>query len=136
MSQYTECVKEDTPRLAIYFERGAEVSFSFKLQGGCPMHDLIGYIGKVQAALHDTAVWQYRQCAEQALVIAWFAACSKFEWYAHIDTPKDAMCGMLEIIKQTYVQYTMARNAQAQQQRQPHRRGVIGLDGKPFGGVN
>ncbi len=131
MSRFTETVMEDTPRLTVAFraKEGGGLDLGFKMTPGLSFMDLVGYIGKVQAALYTTAKYQlitFHECPDQALVIAYYPAAKRFDWYAHIDTPMDAMCGMLEIIKQTLVEACRLQNAQ--QQQSP----ILGPDMKPY----
>ena len=136
MSRYTETVLEDTPCLTVTFTISAEgqPQYGFSLKGGLPLMDLIGYIGKVQRCLDETPSWKFCQggheCDVQAVVIAWYPAAKKFDWYAHVDVPNDAMCGMLEMIKSTLVEANKARHMAAQQSP------ILGPDYRPMRRMN
>lgn len=93
----------DIPNLTIKFDiaEGQPDSYGWSVSGAIPLMELIGYVGKVQRQLQEVGKERWEEIAERILVIQWFAEHKKFGWYTHPDTPVNAMCGMLEMLKQT-----------------------------------
>ena len=126
MSNFTETVKHDTPRLVImYREVDGKEQYQWGVVGAIPIMNLIGAIVRFQAEL-PSHEWPYEECPESALVITWNKESGKFDWFVHPDIPVDSLVGMLETVRMTIVNTHIARQAAAQQVR------LLGPDGQPF----
>lgn len=129
MANYYEAVSADTPRLELRFridEQGRE-QFEWGMQGGMPILSLISAIINVQHQLQTMPSWAWtvkHDCPEQKVVLAWNTQTRSFDWFAHKDTPRDAVIGMLEMIKATIVAGNVARQMASQQL-------ILGIDGRP-----
>lgn len=134
MGKFEETVRPETPRLVVKFQRGPDGGerFEWGTVGQIPIVTLVGCVARVQSALHCSQLssgaldlCSDRLCPEQAVVIVWDGAARRLDWFAHFDTPVDAMCGMLEIVKTTLVGSLAVRQMAQQQMR------VLGPDGTP-----
>lgn len=142
MRLYAEPDKPDISSLVVTFSlehRGdgrSSDQYDWKVTGAMPMMELIGYVGKVQRGLQDPQQCRLADCTERVLVIQWFKDHRRFGWYTHKDTPVDAMCGMLEMVKQTLVmtirhQQSMAAIKSAGMPNFRKHPSIVGLDGRP-----
>lgn len=127
MSKMTDTVNEKTQRLIVQFRMdGKKADFQWGLTQGLPLADLIGYIGRVQADLLSGA-WTMSSDELKAVVIAFDPEAWKFSHFVHEDVPRDAMVGMLEVVKTTLVMGKLGSRVAS------NRVEILGPDGKPFG---
>ncbi len=129
MSKFSDCVKNDTPRLVVMFHRPEpkQERFQWGMVGSLPILTCIGCIARVQVELPLIEPDDDRyHCPQSALVIAWDAANQRFDWFVHPDIPVDSLVGMLETIKAALV------NSQLAQQIRNNQVGIVGPDGRPM----
>ena len=129
MSNFSETVKQDTPRLVVQFGYAPDGSESFQwgIVGDIPILSLIGNINRLQMQLLATEWIPEFDLPGQppALVMAWDAERKLMSSYLHRDIPIDPMCGMLETIKAALVMSRLGQKAVS------HRSAILGPDGRP-----
>lgn len=125
MTEFSQSVKQDTPRLVVQFKcNGDKESFAWGVVGNIPVLSLIGTITRVQSELFFRTP---PESPELALVIAFDVVTRKLDWFCHPSIPVDSLCGMLETIKTTIIAQHMVAQVQAQA-----RSSVLGPDGRPI----
>ena len=137
MSDFTDTVKQDTPRLVVLFGRPApdQEAYQWGIDGKVPILGLIGYITRVQTSLQTYGPWKDQLIEESALVIAWIDCKyvvdsdqppKEFKWFVHPDIPVDSLVGMLDTIKVALITSQIAQQARNQQIA------LLGPDGQPM----
>lgn len=136
MSDFSERMKADPPRLVVLFRRGPDGSeqFEWGVVGKMPIITLIGAVIRAQARLVvEPPLWP-TECDEDALVVMWDEAARDVHTYAHPNTPALPMAGMLETIKAALVGSLIASKQQLQAARtvQEAKHRIVGPNGRPL----
>lgn len=125
-SSFEYHVKQDTPRLIIEYQRSeaGEDRFQWGIVGSIPVLAIIGYIVQVQHDIASEWAEPRNECPKQALVVALVGG--EFMWWVGKEIPRDALVGMLEVVKAAIVGGRLGQAAASQR--------VLWPDGRPFGG--
>jgi hypothetical protein len=123
MSNFAECVKQETPRLVVMFRQDEAGTYHFQwgVEGSIPILYLMGAISRAQYRLCAGAYID--NCPQQALVFAWDETNKSIRIFSHPQVPADAMVGMLETVKTALVMSSAGQRALS------NRTQILGADG-------
>lgn len=126
MSNFTDSVKQNTPRLVVQYHPnpdGKGEGFEWGISSGIPMPALLGHITRAQLEMTNGSAEDH-DCPQPAFVVAWNG--EKFDWWVYRSIPVDSIVGMLEIIKATLIAGRVGQQAVS------NRVQLLMPDGTPF----
>lgn len=133
MSNFTEAMASNPPRLVVLFKRAENGSeqFQWGIVGSIPMISLIGAVVRVQVDLVSREWMPECDNDPSALVIAWDAEYRSASYYVSKDIPLDPLLGMLDCVRTALVGSRLGQQTAAQRIEPKH---LYGPDGAPWRG--